>query len=321
MNKLDESDIIRIFQKKLGNKKFVSEDVEIFREGKENIIVKVDTLVQSTDIPPKMKLQDAARKSMVACISDFASKGVKPEFGIISVNLPKSISGSKIAEIAKGFKKASDEFGVKILGGDTNQGEEIVFHACIFGKSEKIIPRKGANLGDLVYVTGPFGLTSSGLKCLIEKKKGQKNFVKKSQNAVFRPKPRLEFGLKGKKYFSSAMDSSDGLSTTLIEMVRQSNKKFIIDNIPAPNQVYEFAKQNKIDPINLIFHGGEEYEFVFTVPKKYKSVILKTAAKLKTPVIQIGQVTKGKGVYIKTGEKLSRLKDAGWHHFKKTSLT
>ena len=48
-------------------------------------------MVQSTDIPQKMGLKDAARKSVVACISDFASKGIKPEYGIISVNLPKSI--------------------------------------------------------------------------------------------------------------------------------------------------------------------------------------------------------------------------------------
>ena len=86
MSKLDESDIIKIFQRKLGNKNF--EDVEMF-SGKQNIIAKTDTLVQSTDIPPKMKLDDAARKSVVACVSDFAAKGVKPQYGIISVNFPK----------------------------------------------------------------------------------------------------------------------------------------------------------------------------------------------------------------------------------------
>ncbi len=204
MTKLDESSIIKIFQSKLRNKKFVSEDVEIFRMGGKNIVVKVDTLVQSTDIPPKMKFEDASRKSIVACISDFASKGVKPEFGIISLNLPKSISSSKIIEISNGLKKASDEFQIKILGGDTNEGKELVFHVCIFGKSEKIITRKGAKLGDSVFVTGPFGFTGAGLKILLENKKGERNFVKKSIKTVLRPKPRLEFGLKSRKYLSSS---------------------------------------------------------------------------------------------------------------------
>ncbi|MDC0928040.1 thiamine-phosphate kinase, partial [Nitrosopumilus sp.] len=75
MIKLDENKIINIFQTKLGNKKFISEDVEIFTLGKVKIIAKTDTMVQSTDIPKKMKLSDAARKSVIACVSDFASKG------------------------------------------------------------------------------------------------------------------------------------------------------------------------------------------------------------------------------------------------------
>ena len=47
-----------------------------------------------------MKLSDAARKSVIACVSDFAAKGVKPEYGIISINLPKTISRVKIDDIA-----------------------------------------------------------------------------------------------------------------------------------------------------------------------------------------------------------------------------
>ena len=316
MKELDEFEIIKIIQKRLGNKKFSSEDVEVFRIGKRKIVTKVDTLVQSTDIPPKMSLKDAARKSIVACISDFAAKGVRPKFGIISLNLPNTISRSKIIEISKGIKKAADEFKVEILGGDTNEGKEVVFHACIFGEAEKIVARKGAKLGDLVFVTGPFGLTGIGLKVLLQNKKGKTKFIKKCQKAVLNPNPRLEFGLRCKKYFSSAMDSSDGLSTTLNEMARQSNHKFIINKVPASKEVYDFAKINKTDPTDLIFDAGEEYEFVFTAPKRYKASIQKIASKSKTPVIEIGYVTEGNGVYIQN-DKSFRLKDSGWRHFKK----
>jgi thiamine-monophosphate kinase len=123
MTKLDESLIIKIFQRKLGNKKFISEDVEIFNLGKTKIAAKTDTMVESTDIPSKMKLIDAARKSVVACVSDFAAKGIKPQYGIISVNLPKNTSRLKINEIADGFRKACAEYGISILGGDTNAGK------------------------------------------------------------------------------------------------------------------------------------------------------------------------------------------------------
>lgn len=316
MTILDESDIIEILQKKLGNKKFVSEDVEVFKVGKTKIIVKVDTFVESTDMPPKMKIFDVARKSIAACVSDFAAKGVKPQYGIISLNLPKTISRSKINEIANGFSYASNEFKIKILGGDTNEGKEIVINVSIFGTVDKIVKRNGAKIGDAVFVTGPFGYTASGLEILLGKKNGKRTFVNKAIKSVFKPNPKLDFGINNKKYFTSSMDSSDGLSTTLNEMANQSKCKFIIDNIPTGNDLLEFAELNKIESDKLVFHGGEEYEFVFTTSKKDKTIIKKNAVLLKTPIIEIGYVTKGKGVFLKKQEKFSHLKDLGWHHFK-----
>jgi len=316
MTKLDESSIIKIFQRKFGNKKFVSEDVEFFNIGKTTIAVKTDTLVESTDIPSKMKLFDAARKSIVACVSDFAAKGIKPQYGIISINLPKTISRSKIDDIANGFKKACNEYGISILGGDTNAGKEIVFNVCIFGETDTIVSRKGSKKNDLVFVTGPFGYTSAGLNILLGKKKGKAGFVKKSIQSAINPKPKLNFGIKNKKYFSSSMDSSDGLSTTLNEMSKQSKKKFVINNIPSKKDLEDHAKSQKFSLIDLVFHGGEEYEFVFTVNPKYKQTILKNAKFLKTPIIEIGYVTIGNGVFVQENNKNIRLKDLGWKHFK-----
>lgn len=313
MSKLDETEIIKIFQRKLGCKDFVSEDVENFKLAKPNIIAKTDTLVESTDIPPKMKLGDAARKSVVACVSDFAAKGVKPEYGIISVNFPSNITRAKIEEAASGFRKACNEFGISILGGDTNSGREIVFTVCLFGSSDGIVPRRGSKNKDLIFATGPFGYTAAGLSILLHKKKGKREFVKKVVQSVIHAKPRVNFGLKNKKYFSSAMDSSDGLSTTLNEMAKQSKKKFVITNSPHKKDVEEFAKSNLE---KLVFHGGEEYEFVFTIPPKHKATILRNAKLLRTPIIEIGHVTTGKGVVLQKNNKTIPLKDKGWKHFR-----
>lgn len=315
MTKLDESSIIKIFQSKLGSKKFVSEDVEILNFGKIRIAVKTDTLVESTDIPPKMKLSDAARKSIVACVSDFAAKGVKPQFGIISINIQKTVSRSKINEITLGFRKACNEYGISILGGDTNEGKEIVFNVCIFGETNGIVKRRGSKKGDLIFVTGPFGYTTAGLNMLLNNKRGDGVFVKKAIKSVMQPKPQLKFGLKNKNYFSSAMDSSDGLSTTLNEMSKQSKKKFVINNLPHRSDLEKYAKSQKLNLNDLIFHGGEEYEFVFTTLPKYSKIIQKNAKIFKTPIIEIGYVTSGKGVYVKDKNSFFRLKDLGWKHF------
>lgn len=318
MTKLDESEIIKIFQTKLGNKKFVSEDVETVNFGETKIIAKTDTLVESTDIPPKMKLKDAARKSVVACVSDFAAKGIKPQYGMISVNLPDNISRSKLKEITKGFKNACQEYDISILGGDTNSGNEIVFNVCIFGKANNnsIVKRKGAKKGDSIFVTGPFGYTPIGLDMVLHRQQGTKEFARKTIKSFARPTPRLDFGLKNQKYFSSSMDSSDGLSTTLNEMSRQSKKKFIINNNPATKDLKSFAESKNLSLEDLVFHGGEEYEFAFTVSPKYRQKILKSAKMLKTPIIEIGHVAAGKGVFLCQNENNICLKDLGWKHFR-----
>ena len=316
MKKLSENEIINIFQTKLGNKKFISEDVEKFTLGKTKVIAKTDTMVQSTDIPHKMRLSDAARKSIIACVSDFASKGVKPKYGIISVNLPKSISRKEVNDIARGFKKACEEYEISIVGGDTNEGKEIVFNICILGNSNQIVTRKGANEKDVIFTTGPFGYTSVGLGILLNNKKKTSTLIKKSIKTVTNPKPRLNYGLKNKKYFTSAMDSSDGLSTTLNEMAKQSKKKFIINKIPINTDLDNYLKKQNNDLNKVVFHGGEEYEFVFTIPSKYKKNIIKNAKLLKTPIIEIGFVTSGKGVQVKKNEETIILKDLGWKHFK-----
>ena len=84
----------------MGNASFISEDVEFFKIGKKYLITKVDTLVESTDVPPGMKLEDVARKSVVSCVSDFAAKGVKPIFGIISLIIPKRFSKLNIESLS-----------------------------------------------------------------------------------------------------------------------------------------------------------------------------------------------------------------------------
>ena len=317
MNKLSEKKIIELFQSRLGNTSFVPEDVESFKIGKKRIIVKVDTLVESTDLPPGMKLEDVARKSIVSCVSDFAAKGVKPIFGIVSLTIPKRLSKSNIERLAKGFQKATKEFQIKILGGDTNEGKELVITFSLFGASEKIVSRNSAKTNHVIITSGPFGYTGAGLSILLKNKKYSKKFGTKAKNVVFKPNCRLMFGLKNKNYFSSSMDSSDGLSTTLNEMSSQSKQKFVITKMPSENDVFDFANLNKLNRSDLIFNAGEEYEIVATTSVSNLPKIKKYAKKHRIKLYEIGYVTKGRGVFYKKNGKLIRIKDDGWQHLHK----
>ena len=314
MNELSEKKIIELINKR--KKRFLSEDVEIFRLGDEQCAVCVDTLVESTDIPKGSKLSDISRKSIVSSISDFAAKGIVPKFCIVSITLPKTISKKHVQDISRGISYACKEFKIQLLGGDTNQGTEISMHVVLFGNFRKYIKRKNAKIGDLIFTTGPFGYTSSALDIILKKKKASKSFSKKSKDLFFKPTPKLEFGHKAINHITSCMDSSDGLSTCLNEMSRQSKKKFLITKLPTNEDIREFSKINKINLNKLVFDGGEEFELVFTISPKDLTKIIKIARKLKINIFQIGRVSKGNGVFFDDEKESFRIKDGGWEHFR-----
>jgi len=313
MNKLNEKEIIKLINKK--RSKAISEDVEVFKLGKEQCAVCVDTLVESTDIPKGSKLVDISRKSVISSVSDFAAKGIIPKFCIISLTLPKKISKKHVQEISRGLSDACKEFKIQLLGGDTNQGREISIHVVLFGSLKKYIKRKNARIGDLVCTTGAFGYTSAALDIILKKKKASKIFSKKSKNLFFKPTPRLRFGTSSVNHITSCMDSSDGLSSCLNEMSRQSKKKIVVTKLPTNEDVKEFSKKNGINLNKLVFDGGEEFELVFTISPKNLTKILNIAKKLKINIFQIGHVSKGNGVFFDDGRESFRIKDRGWEHF------
>jgi len=314
MNKLNERKIIALMNKK--RKRVISEDVEVFRLGSEQCAVCVDTLVESTDIPKGSRLEDISRKSVVSSVSDFAAKGIVPKFCIISLTLPKTISKKHVQDISRGFSDACKEFKIQLLGGDTNQGEEISIHVVLFGSLKKYIKRGDSKIGDLIYTTGVFGYTSAALDIILKKKKSSKVFSRKSKKLFFRPNPRLKFGIRSVNHITACMDSSDGLSSCLNEMSKQSKKKFVITKYPTNDDVREFSKRNRINLKRLVFDGGEEFELVFTISPKNLKKIQKIARESNIKILQIGHVTKGNGVFFDDDNESFRIKDKGWEHFR-----
>ncbi|MGI0046410.1 MAG: thiamine-phosphate kinase [Nitrosotalea sp.] len=317
MKKPDEIEIIKIFQSRFGQRSsFVPEDLEILSMSNRNFAVKSDMLVQSTDVPPGMKLYQVARKSLVSCVSDFACKGVKPRYATISLAIPQGFTRKMINTLANGFALASKEFNVKIVGGDVNKGKEIVIDVSMFGIANKIIRRGEAKSGDVIITSGPFGYSSSGLKIMLQKLKADPKFTRKCKKSVLLPTPRLEFGLKAARYFSSSMDSSDGLSITLNDMSKLSKKKFVITTVPTQSDVEVFAEKKKINLTDLVFCGGEEYEIVATVSKKKLDAVKSIAVRLGVPLFEIGYVIDGKNVVLMNKKQEIVLKRCGWVHLK-----
>lgn len=316
MTKLDEKQIIRIFANKLGISNL--DDVALIDKG---IVIKSDMLVASTDVPSGMKPWQAARKSIVSCISDLAAKGVRPHAAVISLGIPKSSSTWRpvIEGLAEGFAIASNEFGVKIVGGDTNEAGELVIDCTMIGFPRFKVPtRNGAKPGDFVIISGEFGFAPAGLAILLQDANAitvSSSFRKHAVKSVLEPYPRQSFGLALARYFSSSIDSSDGLAVSLYELASQSDGvDIIIYGIPAVEGLDKFAEENSLDKHELVFHGGEEYEIVATISHTKIRQAEAAARKAGVSLHVIGRVQRGSGnVFVRN--KL--LENRGYMHFHK----
>jgi thiamine-monophosphate kinase len=318
MTKLDEKQIIRIFANKLGISNL--NDVALLDKG---IVMKSDMLVASTDIPRGMEAWQAARKSIVSCVSDLAAKGVRPHAAVISLGIPNSYSMLRpyIEGLAEGFAIASKEFGVKIVGGDTNEASELVIDCSMIGFSTFKVPtRSGAKPGDYVIVSGPFGFAPAGLAILLQNtitvsSSNSVTFRKHAVKSVLEPYPRQSFGLALARYFSSSIDSSDGLAVSLYELASHSEEvDIIIYNIPFVEGLDEFAQENSLDKNELVFHGGEEYEIVATISPTTISQAEAAARKAGVNLHVIGRVEKGSG---KVFARNRLLENRGYMHLHK----
>jgi len=329
MSKLNEREIIDIIISKIGLKgdnKRKDDDVSTLSLGNmkrmKSLILKCDMLVESTDVPKGMSPWQIARKSISACVSDLSAKGIKPQVSLISVGIPKKYSKTEIDDLANGFQIASEEFDVKIVGGDTNESKELIIDCSMIGFSEnsaeELPGRNGAKPGDSLVVSGEFGYTSSGLKILAKNAKAYGEFKNNAISSVMRPKPAQKFGISLAKYFSASMDSSDGLGISLYELARQSDVNILVDNIPSAKGVYQFARNNHLDYKRLIFCGGEEYEIVGTIaPANLKKAKYK-ARRSKLKLFIIGKVEKGEGkvfLYDMKTRKRVQLEEGGYIHF------
>ena len=320
-----EREIIRIFAKEFDRKHVLplgfDDDVSAVPLTSQLwLIVKTDMLVASTDIPRGMTDQEAARKAVVATVSDFAAKGVQPRALMVSIGLPRPAPAAKIRQIALGLDQASREYNCKIIGGDTNEAECLVIDVAGVGtvSPQKLVRRNGARPGDVVAVTGPFGKSAAGLIILKSKRKTASAMYHGLTNAVRHPRARLEEGLAlaSTGGVTSSIDSSDGLALSLHQLAQASNVGICLDAIPIAPEVESFSRTFGLSGVDLALYGGEEYELVLTVrPEKFSVLKKRVRSLLKVGLV----VPANKGVTATRGGKLVRIRERGWEHFRRHS--
>lgn len=287
---------------------------------KNNLVINVDTFVRKTDWLPGMTPAQVGRKTAVMALSDLAAKGVKPIATMLSLCVPEDYDVEDASEIVRGFSQYGLKSSIPYLGGDIGMCEDVVLTGVALGKAspEAIISRCGAKEGDVVAVTGDFGLTSVAFEILIKGVKAEAELHRDALAAAFRPEIIIDFVsmLVDIGAVTASMDSSDGLGITLHTLAKQSGCGFTIDELPVTPEIQAFCRDNKLDIMKTIMQGGEEFLLVLTIPFEQYAKAQEVAKKKKVHLRKIGSVTSSDQVVWKTEEGLQDIPFAGYDNFR-----
>jgi len=280
-------------------------------------VLKVDMLVEHTDVPAGMTYRQAARKAVAMCVSDFAAKGARPDSFVVSLGLKKGVSQEQVNALASGFRDAETEWNVLLVGGDTNEAKELVIDCAMVGFGKHLVSRRGARAGDALVVTSLFGYPPAGLRILNGSAVAKGEFGEKARASVLVPTPNLEVGTALGPFMSSAMDSSDGLARSLHTLATESGVGFELTMLPAAKGVLNFAEANGLNIWELVLEGGEEYAIVGTIPGPRVAGAKAAARRAGGVLLEIGKATSRTGqVVYATGKTKRRIRDVGWTHLR-----
>ncbi len=235
-------------------------------------------------------------KALCCSLSDIAAMGGIPSFALISIGLPEDFEVEFVDEIYKGINKAAKEFKVDIVGGDMDFSEKLIINVALMGELEKenLCLRRGAKVGDRIFVTGELGAS------------------KKGRHLEFTPRIKEARWLVCNFKIHSMIDISDGLIQDLSHILKQAGLGAVLykERIPISKDADSFEEA-------LTY--GEDFELLFTVSKKEAERLKNGLYRrpFKTKINQIGEVVKG-GEWVKLLEKSGKTKVLdlkGYRHF------
>lgn len=269
-------------------------------------------------------------KSVVVNLSDIYAMNGTPTQIVLNIGFSNRFSLEALDEFYEGVYAACEKYSVDLVGGDTTTSlRGFVISVTAIGEvvPDSYVKRSGAKPNDLLCVSGELGGAFLGLTLLEREKKifeetgaqpdleGQAYIV----GRLLKPEARkdiIEYFAEEEIIPTSMMDISDGLSSELMHICKQSNVGCVLyeDKIPMADEMKEFAYKLQTDPTACALSGGEDYELLFTVAQgDYEKI------KLNPSVTVIGYMTdaaEGKNLITRGGNKHA-LVAQGWNHIQK----
>lgn len=264
--------------------KGVGDDAAVLSHESEKTLVTTDLLLEGIHFDlVYTPLKHLGYKAAIVNFSDIYAMNGTPRQITVSLGISKRFSVEDLETFYDGIKLACEIYGVDIVGGDTTSsltGFTISITCIGSAKEEDIVYRSGAKDTDLIYASGDLGASYMGLQ-LLEREKTvfdgsndfQPDFTGKEYllERQLKPEARKDIVtlLKEHEIIPNAMiDISDGLSSDLLHICKQSNVgcQLFEERIPIDYQTAVAAEMFNMNVTTVALNGGEDYELLFTVP-------------------------------------------------------
>jgi thiamine-monophosphate kinase len=308
----------------------VGDDAAVIDHFGKQTVVTTDLLIEGVHFDLMYTpLRHLGYKSVVVNLSDVYAMNAIPTQITLSIGISNRVSLEALDEFYEGVYAACDKYGVDLVGGDTASSQKgFIISVTAIGEvsPDKFVKRSTAKKGDLLCCTGDLGGAYIGL-ILLEREK-----------RIFLENPQIKADLEGEKYVigrllkpearkdqieflqqaeivpTSMMDISDGLSSEILHICRQSGLGCVLyeDKIPIAEDTRNAAYKFELDPTACALSGGEDYELLFTVPQQdYDKLVL------NEQISVIGYMTeqeKGTRIITKGGNTFD-ITAQGWNAF------
>ncbi|MFC1722010.1 hydrogenase expression/formation protein HypE, partial [Patescibacteria group bacterium] len=263
-------------------------DAAVLSLGKKKLVFTTDSYVVSPLFFPGGNI---GKLAICGTINDLSVMGAKPLGISLGLIIEEGFSQKNLQKILKSITNISRREKIPVVTGDTkvmNKGkvDGLVVNTSGVGEADRVIKNEGLKAGDKIIVSGSIG--DHGAALLAKRFDYQTNLKSDCQ-------PIWSDIKKIKSYLTACKDPTrGGLSAVMHEMARKGNVKIVLNEaeIPVKKESEAICEMLGISLYDLASEG----RFVAGVKPRNLNKVL---GKIKQARV-IGEVAKGKGVFLQT---------------------